>query len=389
MSGMVMECIDRFYYLEFCQLIEQHMEQLKIRNIVIFGAGIMGLQLSYVLKEYNLNIYAFSDNNSDKWGTMWGENPVVNPQTLTSIDNVFVFLAMAKYWDSMAQLEKMKFRKNDNLLVVAERMADKYVKDFIKKNASKTLVLGDCILNTVSLCEQEKESLFEKFDRSPDIKVLAQNGTYMRFYYNILQMCIHNMQKLNKVLLLFSIDIFNNQYHLLPANQHKDILDKVCKVSKEHSNELCDFVKEVEIRNKSNVINFSSPNRSIENTEMILCELKNHTKVNYLYHIKKENESLEYLGKLIKMCRDHQIECICFFLPVNYEMGLDFFSNEFIEKYEKNKAVVCDCIVYEKGVFCDMSYQLHRDQFIAIRSTNEGIYSEGRNEIYSRVKMYL
>lgn len=389
MSSMVMECIDRFCYMEFCQLIEQHIKQLKIKNIVIFGAGIMGLQLSYVLKAYNLCTYAFADNNSNKWGTKWGDIPVVGAQALMNVENAFVFLAMEKYRDSMIQLEEMGYKKNDDFLVVAEQAADKYVRDFVDKNTAETLILGDCTLNTVSLCEQEKESLFEKFNNSPGIKVLAQNGTYMRFYYNILQMCICNMSKLNKVLLMFSVDIFSNQYHLLPANQHKDILEKVCKAGKEHSKEISDFLREVEIRDNSNVINFSSPNRGIESSEMILRELMNHTKISYLYHMKKGNESLEYLGRFIKLCHDHQIECICFFLPVNFELGLELFSCDFIEKYERNKAEICDCIYREKGFFCDLSYLLRRDRFMAIRSSNEGIYSEGRNEIYSRVKRYL
>lgn len=75
MRNMVMECIDKFCYIEFCRLIEQYIKKLEVSNIVIFGAGIMGLQLSYVLDEYGLRVHAFSDNSSTKWGKTWGRIP--------------------------------------------------------------------------------------------------------------------------------------------------------------------------------------------------------------------------------------------------------------------------------------------------------------------------
>lgn len=389
MKNMVMECIDKFFYKEFCRLIEQHINKLKVSNIVIFGAGIMGLQLSYVLEDYGLHVYAFADNNSAKWGKKWGEFPIIEPQQLGDVKDAFVLLAIQKFDGCKRQLEEMEFVQNDNLLVMAESLTDKYADDFKNKGEAETLIFGDCTMSVVSLREEEKESLFEKFDKNAHIKVLAQNGIYMRFYYNVLQMCIHNMHNLKKVLLMFSVDIFGNQYHMLPANQHKDILEALCAVSRENSEELSDFINEVEIRNKSNTINFSSPNRSVENAEMILRELKNHTKINYLYQIKKENESLKYLKKFVKFCHDNDIECTCIFMPINYELGLELFGSAFIDKYEKNKAEICDHILDEKGLYCDLSYQLHKDQFMSIRSSNEGIFSKGRNEIYNRVKMFL
>lgn len=389
MANMIMECIDKFYYIEFCHLIEQYINKLKTRNIVIFGAGIMGIQLSYVLKNYGLNVYAFSDNDSNKWGKKWGEFFIVKPQQLVDIDDVFIFLTMERFEDCKLQLEKMGYIQYDNLIVVAEGIADKYVEDFKKKSKAKTLILGDCTLNVISLCEEEKESLFERFDRNTDVKVLAQNGTYMRFYYHILQMAIRNMKTLNKVFLMFSVDIFSNQYHLLPANQHKKVLDKICAISGETSSELFDFKREVEIRNKGNAINFSAPNRSIQDVKKISQELRNHTMINYLYQMRKENESLQYLNKFIRLCHENDIECICILMPVNYELGLNIFSCDFIEKYERNKAEICTCILKERGLFCDLSYLLRMEQFMAIRSSNEGIFSKGRNAIYDRIRMYL
>ncbi len=389
MKKMIMECIDKFYYMEFCSLIESHIKELRDSNIVIFGAGIMGLQLSYVLEKYGLHVYAFSDNNSAKWGEKWGGFSIIEPQQLNKINGIFVFLAMEKFDECRQQLETIGLVQNKNLLVVAEKVARKYVRDFYNKNEANTLIFGDCTLNVVSLQEEEQESLFEKFDRDMDIKVLAQNGTYMRFYYNVLQMCIANMHNLKKVLLMFSVDIFSNQYHMLPANQHKDILDAICPVRQEEFGELSDFLKEVEIRNKSTAINFSAPNRSIENVEMISRELRNHTMINYLYRMKKDNESLEYLRKFIHLCHVREIECVCVLMPVNYETGLNLFSVDFIEKYEKNKAQICDVIVKEKGFFCDFSYQLRKEQFMENRSSNEGILSGGRRELFDRVKSYL
>lgn len=349
----------------------------------------MGIQLSYVLEKYGLNVYAFSDNDSKKWGKRWGDFPIVGPQQLVDIDNIFIFLAMERFGDCKLQLEEMGYVHNNNLIVVAEGITNKYVEDFMNKSRAKTLVLGDCMLNVISLCEEEKESLFERFDRNADVKVLAKNGIYMRFYYHILQMSICKMKNLNKVLLMFSVDIFSNQYHLLPANQHKDVLDKICVISGENSSELSDFRREVEIRNKGNAINFSSPNRSIQNKAMISQELKNHTMINYLYQIRKENESLQYLNKFIEVCHENDIECICILMPVNYELGLNIFSCDFIEKYERNKAEICACILKEKAFFCDLSYLLRKEHFMAIRSSNEGIFSRGRNAIYDRIKMYL
>lgn len=322
-------------------------------------------------------------------GGAWGGYLVIEPSQLENVKDIFIILAIQKFEECKRQLQNMAFVQNDNMLVAVEGIADKYLEDFKDKNEAEVVVLGDCTLNSISLRENEKECLAEKFDSDLNIKVLAQNGIYMRFYYNIFNLCIRNMHRLKKVVLMFSVDIFSNQYHMLPANQHKDILDAICMEGEKKSSELCDFIKEVEIRNRSNAINFSSPNRGIENEELILRELRNHTLINYLYRMKKDNESLKYLRKFIQLCHVSGVECVCILMPVNYEMGLDLFSTDFIEKYEKNKAKICDVISEEKGFFCDLSYQLRGDQFMTNRSSNEGILYKGRTEVYDRVKLFL
>lgn len=67
------------------------LEKCYNKSCIIFGSGSRGKRLYALLREYDINIDAFWDNNMNKWGSDYQGIPIVKPISISSNDrNVFV-----------------------------------------------------------------------------------------------------------------------------------------------------------------------------------------------------------------------------------------------------------------------------------------------------------
>ncbi|MBS7339905.1 MAG: hypothetical protein KIH00_06635 [Lachnospiraceae bacterium] len=106
----------------------------------------------------------------------------------------------------------------------------KLVEYYKKDLRVETLILGDCTTTTISLEDEIKLSLKVLLYKENKIKVLAMNGIYMRAFYNVLLMTLDKMDSIKKLVILLSLGIFGNKYHLLSKNQYENDFEELDKI---------------------------------------------------------------------------------------------------------------------------------------------------------------
>ena len=63
--------------------------QYKGQPIVIFGAGVEGAITNQILKKNGYNVYAFADNNREKWGGVIDTKTIMSPEILSHQKDTF------------------------------------------------------------------------------------------------------------------------------------------------------------------------------------------------------------------------------------------------------------------------------------------------------------
>lgn len=386
------ECVAKENYDNFCHAMLITSDMRKGKKIVIFGAGILGLQFGYTIESLGMEEFIFCDNDSTKWGKRNGDRLVVSPEEIAEKqDEYFVFLAIENYHACMQQLEEMGYREGNewyNLTNCSER---KLIKDFSRDWEADTLILGDCTAVNISISDEMKDSIADLLYRKNKVKVLGMNGIYMRLYYNIFSMNLCKMPALKKTVILLDLSIFYGKYHLFSKNQHTGVVRELQKISGIDTEEAVEFVKIVESRSENQIMDVGiSPNREEHLSEMrIEQERRMHMKLNYLYRLQEDAESIQYLDWLLAECEEKEIENIYVIMPVNYKMGERYFGDTFYQRYEAIRDVVTKHIAEGKGKVLDLSYALGQDEFICLRSTNEGIREMGRKKIAALIEEIL
>lgn len=382
-KSKVIECIAKENYDNFCDAVRKTKSLWKSRQIVIFGAGILGLQFANVLRSQMINDFIFCDNDGNKCGKAINEVQVFPTESIIkNSGKYFVFLAIEDYFECAKQLEKSGLQQGLDWYNLKNHSEMKIVEDFKKDLNAQILVMGDCTATNVSIEDKMKSSLKDLLYRKDEVKVLAMNGTYMRAFYNIFLMCLNQMNLLRKAVILLGLDIFESKYHLLSKNQHEEVFKEMYEFSNIQNIEVEDFMQAIKERGKNvKIFNFVSPNRTENLSDSkIEQERRIHLKLNYLYDLVQDTESVKYLDKMLSECLKRDIKLYFVLMPVNWEMGEKYFGNRFYKKYNQIKDVIYDHIIERKGRILDLSYFLTEDDFICLRSTNEGIKEDGRKK---------
>ena len=384
---LLIECIAKESYDNFFEVICETEELRRGRQIVIFGAGIMGMQFAYTLIQLGVENFIFCVNASDKWGSQLIDTFIKEPKYIENVSQYFVFLAMENYEQCANQLEKMGYRLGETWINLTNCSGKRLLETFDRNDDAKILVLGDCSVSTVSVQEKDKVSIGELLEQIGTTKVLALNGLYMREYYNILRLCKKKMPQLETVYLLLNVDVMSNRYFLYPKNQHSKIMKELYEKADVSDEEMREFIDiAVDREKKVGILDISSPNRQSNLTENeIENQRRVHMKLNFLYKISENTENMEYLDAMLDFCRINNIKITYVIMPINYEMGETYFGEEFKVRYNQIITVICRHIEKGRGEILDLSYLLTKKDFICIRSTNEGIRALGRKLISDKI----
>lgn len=388
-SEKLIACVAKENYDNFLHAWFTTETYRKEKQTVIFGAGILGMQFYYTLTCLGVEKIAFCDNDHTKWGQKIGECLILPPQDIAGKpEKYFVFLAMENYLTCVAQIEQMGYQPNSQYYNLTNCSEQKLLEDFGKDWDARTLVLGDCTTSTICLEDKTKESIGELLYRKDNTKVLAANGLYMRAFYHLFWMSLSQMKHLKRLVLLLNLDIFGENYHLFPSNQHPEMMLHLLEQFGGNHLETLSFAEDIRCRAQNeNILQVMSPNRKNNLSEQKIIQGRRvHLQLNYMYRLNQNTESICYLDQMLEDCARMKIENLYIFLPVNFEMGERYFGKKFYEKYDAIKDAIARHIIDANGQLADFSYLLSDNDFIRLRSANEGLRENGRTKLVKEIQ---
>lgn len=385
-------CVAKENYDNFLHAWFTTETQRENRQPVIFGAGILGMQFLYTLKHISHEKIAFCDNDHTKWGGKISECPILSPEEIAGkTEEYFIFLAMEQYQDCVVQIEKMGYQPNIQYCNLTNCTEQKLLDDFGKDLDAETLILGDCTTSTICLEDQTKESIGELLYQQGKTKVLAANGLYMRAFYHLFRMSTNQMKRLKRLVILLNLDIFGESYHLFPSNQHSQTMLRLLEQFGGDSPEAEAFAGDIKHREKNNnILQTMSPNRKGNLSEQRIAQKRRiHMQLNYMYRLNEHTESIRYLDRMLEECRKLEIENLYIFLPVNHKIGELYFEKRFYEKYDAIRDAIAQHIANANGRLADFSYTLDDNDFIRLRSSNEGLRENGRIKLATEIRKFI
>lgn len=368
-------------YIALKECVDQHRELLINREIIIFGAGIRGSLFCKLMEIFGFEKLLFCDNNPDKWGGYMNQYEIYSPELIEGKrENAIVLISVENGHSIETQLEKIGYIKNKTYFFVESRIYPSYIKEFFRSDPIEILFLGDCGLSQISINDSYHSNLSDMMKKcfgEKRAKVLAMHGMGMRSYYNILKSQIQ-LEIIPKVLgLMVNFEVFTGKHHLLPRTQHVDLFAQILDEIEKPELELVEYHQLIKDRFNNFKLDVSSSyqgNHLENNRRMIL-------RMNYMYSLKKNTEDMEYLVKILKLCRHEGISVLPFIPPVNYEYALECIGEKFKVAYDAN----CDKMkawIEEQGIkLLDLSYILDPKCFADPKTIDETANYKGRQII--------
>ena len=374
--------VGKYDYNALFECIERNEEKLKGKRIVIFGAGIRGTIFSIWLSVKGYKDIVFTDNNDMKVGGYINEFPIVPYEEIVRMKNeVNVIISVENGYSLMEQLEKSGFVKDENYFFVENHLNEEFVKNFSRKGNFDVIAMGDCGLTDISIEDENylnlSEMLEEKLGKE-HIKVLAIHAMGMRAFYNIFKAHIDNISKPKKLLIMANFETFTGKQHLLPRSQHAKLIQLISETVGDSEEELREYADITNKRFSDFRMDYFTSAGSDFNTSAKERNDRIVIKMNYMYTLKRDNECIVYLEKLLELCKKNDIKPIVFIPPANYMYAISLFGEKFTEIYNKNVIYLKE-IVGSHGIsLLDLSYALKDSQFADIHTIDETANYEGR-----------
>jgi len=383
-------------YVSFCRLIDNNFVKLNDDNtdIIIFGAGIRGAMIAGFLEERGIGDFSFVDNDPLKWGgTMQGKD-ILPPEALDCKANNFIIVATEYYKGIVEQLVSLGYRKDTDFVVPRVTAYDEIMKEFMCNDKTDGFIIGCCFFNFISLADHERRSLMDMICESLGeykIKKLVLHGMPVRLYDFLVRSQLKMGITPKFVIHLLVPFCFNGKSHSLPRAQHIPLVEGIIRdagLTDRESGEFLGLVK----KTYDNFYNDYYLEVGPANNDGVLMDeiaRKAQMRTDYLYRINPEDESFAYLKRMLGLYRENDVLPVLLIPPVNYELGNEYFGEQFRERYENN-------IEYFKSIAAgygfetlDLSYLLKPGEFASPLSVDEVANNNGREKICAEVCAYL
>lgn len=369
---------------------KEQQDTLQNKQIVIFGAGIRGAEIAVILKSVNVTNIVFTDNNPEKWGGVIDDYPIVSLETAFQQKETSIYLISVEEGDSICnQLEKEGLIINKTYFYPKADLYRKFIEEYKRPMNREILVMGDCMFEVVAFDDENKDSLTEIMQQKLGIsrvKHLTMHGMSLPGFYHILKGQINCGMIPGMVVLMLNFETLTGKQHLLPRSQHTKLIKAIYELSPDPDGELENYVKVVEERVKNIQAEFFTSNKysskkNNNNQQGLISDSASKVffKLNYMYNLDTEMESLQYLRKIMKMAKEYQFGLIPFVPPVNYERGCELFGKEMFEQAFSNNIFKLNTVISENGFeLLDLSHVCPKEEFAHVTTPDETTNYEGR-----------
>ena len=368
------ECISMHNLNEYEKIIEKIPYD---KQLVVYGAGTMGAQFGQFLEKKGMHEFLFCDGNPQKCNTtLIGHNIISVEELERRKGRCVVYITIEKFSQPLKSLQEKGFQFNRDLFVIRNYSEEVFIHSVKNISTQEQLILGDCTLTSVSIYEDSPKSIADYINNDARA-IVSLNGLYMRQYYSVLKQAIKECGSLKQVYLVTALDIFCNKYHVLPGNQHVRVFKQLWDES-EYDEDLINILKSREDVAYSSL--FSSNSMEYDDAKKRKMQFVN-LNLYYMAEIDKNNESVEYLRKSCRLCKDNGIGFSFVLLPFNCELASEVSKGKFGEVYKNNKRVLAEALKEHTGSFVDYSEVLDSDEFMTGLNVMEGIRNNGRQMI--------
>lgn len=269
----------------FCKRITDYFNNLKGKEVIIFGASLGGLNVSNKLKKYGIKVKCFTDNNSNLWGSTLNDICVLSMNEALSLckenlDGIIIQIASGYEVEILNQLLNMNI-KNE----IYTYLEFYFALDYQVYDNNKNLFL-------------EKGDILEKLEFEND-KRNAVNA-------------IINSQRYgeNNICMLFNSKVFNG----INANSLKDRIQNFIEYS-DGFGSLDNRTKDIAFNNINKIIiEITEPSLSVFNS-IFIKDINNTLHCNnyheyYLNLLNKELKRKKDIASLLKDKFDFNINDI-------------------------------------------------------------------------------
>lgn len=377
--------IDQADYEAFLQWFEQTADILQNQLLIIWGAGIRGTIFSILLKERGFHNIKFVDSNPQKHGGCIDEFLIISPddmELLRKQQKFLILISTENSQDIQLSLEAKGYLKNADYFVIEAHQYSAYIEEFLRPYGQDILIMGDCEFSTMSLNEQDHNTLQEKLYQRlgwDTTKILAMHGIGLRAEYNIFNAQIRNGMKPKRLIIMINFEVLTGMQHLLPRSQHVELLQLLRDVQADPSPEFEEYVQVAKRRSQNLQMEiFTGPEKTQPITD---AKARNYFRLNYLYNLNIQTEGLEYLRKFFELARMESVAMLPFIPPVNYEFARKLFGADFDKGYGDNVKKVRELVEAAKLHLLDLSYSLDASLFSTPTTVTETSNSSGREKV--------
>ncbi|MCB9111296.1 MAG: hypothetical protein H6634_08600 [Anaerolineales bacterium] len=127
-----------------------------------------------------------------------------------------------------------------------------------------------------------------------------------------------------------------------------------------------------------------------ENESQYRSRLMNIFIFHYFFPLAENHLKLIALGESLKLLRDLKVAVVAYVTPINWQAGVKYVGNDFIEMIKMNINVVSDTVFSYYGKdnikFADLSMILDSSSFFSEDNATEHLNQEGREILSSRIE---
>lgn len=384
--------ISKENYAAIMGCVRANIELFSTKTILIFGAGIRGAEIAVILKNEGYSDIVFTDNNSEKWDGVIDGVPIISvEEALARREDVVYLISVEEGEPIRRQLEEAGLLYEKDFFFPRPDLYQRFINEFKRDMCNEILVMGDCMFEVISFDDKIKDSLSEIMQQKlgyENVKHLTMHGMGLPTFYHMLRAQINSGMVPRIFVVMLNFETLTGKQHLLPRSQHTELVNQVVEISDDPTGELKEYQKVVAERVKNVQAEFFttnkfSSNKTANNKSGKISDnaSKVFFKLNYLYKLNPEMESIQYLKKIMKLAHEYGFKVLPFVPPVNYERGIELFQERFEEDYNHNLEILKH-IVSEGGFsLLDLSHICTKELFAHVTTPDETTNYLGREKV--------
>ncbi len=384
--------ISKENYAAIMECVKEHDELFSQKTIIIFGAGIRGAEIAVILKCEGYSNLLFTDNNFDKWDGVIDGIPIISVDEALSKREEAVYLISVEEGEPIyRQLEKNGLIFGRDFFFPKPNLYQRFIDEFKRDMHNEILVMGDCMFEVIAFDDKKKDSLSEIMQQKlgcENVKHLTMHGMGLPTFYHMLRAQINNGMIPRILVVMLNFETLTGKQHLLPRSQHTELVNQVVAISDDPTGELKEYEKVVAERVKNVQAEFFTTNKfsSIKTANNKRGRISDNAskvffKLNYLYKLNPEMESIQYLKKIMKLAHEKGFKLLPFVPPVNYERGTELFENRFEEDYNHNLNILKGIVDDGGFSLLDLSHICTKELFAHVTTPDETTNYLGRERI--------